>query len=202
MTKSNTFITQLCCPKSGKKIKKINIEDCKPEEEPIRLEEPETFISSKLVSPKIKQTIFPEDNSEEANIFFRAMSFYFGGEDSIKQRVLCYVPLEIISITACVNYHLAFKFYCEYILKKFKVEYNPQDSLMNLYFKLPEKIHIDISKRVRFEPSCLLDIPNLDNLKDYIKNAENSFLDVQNFIVVTRKLKLISLNIHNNTFFL
>jgi len=158
--------------------------------------------SKNIFNANKKQVNFNEDNSEQALIYYNSMSFYFGAEDSIKQRMLCYIPLEVISITACINYHLAFQYFCEYILNKFNIHYETKTEITELFYKLPENIQKELYEKVQFEPSIFTEIPVFENLRNYMDNPHLAFNHVQFFMVIVRKLRTIALNIHQNTLYL
>lgn len=205
MTKTKTWMTQhtATLPRKPVNNKPANIVEEEQEVQPKKsLSEPENVLASKSISKPIKkQVVFDEDSAEQALIYYSGMSVYFGAEDSIKQRMLCYVPLEVISATACINYHLAFQTFCEYILDKFNLEYQPNSNLQTLYFKLPEYIQNDIREKITFEPSIFEEIPTFDKLRDYKKDTRLAFDNVQFFMTVTRKLRSVALNIHQNTLY-
>lgn len=179
-----------------------------PEEQPEKpapkiLPISEVVQASKNISQENKkQILFNEDNSVQSLLYYNSMSFYFSAEDCIKQRMLCYLPLEIISITACINYHLAFQNFCEYILNKFGIHYEPKTEIKTLFYLLPENILRHIHEKVAFEPSVFTEIPTFEKLRDYIDDAHLAFNHVQFFMVMVRKLREIALNIHQNTFYM
>ncbi len=204
MIKTKTWMVQHinAFPESNP-IKKPKIVSEEPEKTmPKILPISEVQQASKNILPENKKQItFNEDNSVQSALYYNSMSFYFSAEDSIKQRMLCYLPLEVISITACINYHLAFQNFCEYILNKFNIQYEPKTDIKTLFYQLPEKIQKNLYEKVQFEPSIFTEIPTFEKLRDYTDDPHLAFNHVQFFMVMVRKLRTMALNIHQNTFY-
>ncbi len=156
---------------------------------------------SQLIFGIEKKIKYRRDDACEALLYNAGLSFYLAGEDTLKQQAFAYIPLEVISMASCFNYFMACQLFCEYILSKHRLCYEPNQSLDQLYFKIPTVIQEKISKNLVFEPSIFFEMPAPNKLRQYIGLDRTAFQHSQFFIRFARKLRSEVFNINQNTLY-
>lgn len=207
-TNHHTLADNLIPISKPKRANKTNFEDeevqnLKKEQEQLNEQlfgETNTMIASRILNGTKQHKEFLEDNQQQTTLYYSAISFYIAANDSINQRVLCYVPLEIISINAYVNLYYSILFSTRYILSKFNTEFSSDENISGLFDKLPKEIKKDLTKCCRIE-FCTLKNLDLKNLDGYAENLHEVFKEVQLLFPFARKLRLVVQNMHQNIFY-
>ncbi len=146
-----------------------------------------------------KLSIFDEDNLEEETLFYSALSYQLSAEDSIRQRVICFIPLEVVTLTTYTVQKYALLYFSQYILKKFKIPFNRHENVKELFLRFPPIIDELVFQKLSFDISNFKDIDVEKNDFDHLREV---FSISQSLCEILRKLKIIAMDIHQNNFYL
>ena len=107
-------------------------------------------IKNKIVTQQTKQNFEPNTNKQNL-MFFSGISFSILAENAILQRTDDCMPLEILSISACTNFHISCDKLLKYVLSKFNINYENYEPLLNLFLQLPQNLQNEILPNFSFD---------------------------------------------------
>ena len=190
---SNEIIEKL----AEEKVENVNVKT---------LSKDDTFspytITKELKDIKNNHINFPEDLPEESKLYLISLSFLKTSEECVKTRMFYYANYEMIAISACVNYIIATELSFKYILKKFKIKYQNNNTLQQLYSLLPIQIKTYFQEYHFFNIEMFLTIYGSDKIKNYFDNSNIAFEHMRLFLRFAPKLKNILFSIKQNNLYL
>ncbi len=152
-------------------------------------------ISSQIVK---KPEPLSKNKTSQAHYFYSGISFGLLAQNAILQRTSDFMPLEILSVSACVNFHLSCEFLIKFILTKSNLEFDENSSLFSLFLLMPKIIQEQIIPNLTVETKHLSQLPSSTNLLFY-QNNKSEILQIFHFFnSFQKRIEAIAMDIEQN----
>ncbi len=153
-------------------------------------------------SQPINQFCFEENTLEQSFLFYSGISFGLLADNAIMQRTEDYMPLDILAISASVNFHLSCDFLLKFVLSKFNRPIKHEATLTEMFLGLPKLVQNQILENINVDTKYVSVLPNLKNLDFYEQNKKDILQIFHFFNTFQKRIEAVAMDIEQNNFFM